>query len=95
MGDSESVTTAPVPLRVTTCALLLSAPVMLSEPWRDPVAVGVKVTWKVQLLLAATLVPQLLVCAKSPVMAMFEMATAAALALDKVTGCAGLVVATV
>ena len=58
--------------------------------------VGVNVTLIVQLALAASDVPQLLVCAKSvmfvPDMAMLEMVRALAVPFVKVTGCAALVV---
>ena len=40
--------------------------VTVNVPLRAPVAVGVKVTLIVQFAPAATLEPQLLVCAKSP-----------------------------
>jgi len=50
------------------------------------VAVGVKVTLTVQLELAATLVPQLLVCAKSPLAVMLERLAAAVPVFDTVTG---------
>jgi hypothetical protein len=43
--------------------------VIVNEPAREPVAVGVKVTLTLQLLLAARVVPQVLLCAKSPVIA--------------------------
>ena len=66
----------PVPLRLTVCvlpatSLLLS--VMVIEPERVPVAVGVNVTLIVQLPPAATLDPQLLVWAKSPLAVMLVM----------------------
>ena len=61
---SEGVT--PEPVRETTCGLLEAASVMVSVPARGPAPVGVKVTLTVQLALAATLAPQLLACAKSP-----------------------------
>jgi len=56
--------------------------------------VGVKVTWMEQLLLAARLLPQLLVCAKSPLAEMLESAIADVPAFDNVTVCALLVVPT-
>jgi hypothetical protein len=42
---------------------------MVKEAARLPIAVGVNVTLKVQLALAATELPQLLVCPKSPALA--------------------------
>jgi len=56
----------PVPVSETLCGLFEALSVMVSVPVREPLAVGVKVTLTVQLELAATLAPQLLVCAKSP-----------------------------
>jgi len=56
----------PVPVRETVCGLFAALSVMFSMPLRVPLAVGVKVTFTVQVELAATLEAQLLVCAKSP-----------------------------
>ena len=53
---------APVPESDTVCGLLASESVMVSVPLRVPVAVGVKVTFTVQLPPAATLAPQSLLC---------------------------------
>ena len=54
----------PVRLTVWVAGLALSA--MAKEPLREPLTVGVKVTLRVQLALAARLVPQVLVWEKSP-----------------------------
>jgi hypothetical protein len=51
----------------------LALSVMVKEPLREPVAVGVKVTLRVQLVLAATLEPQVLVWEKSPLTVMLVM----------------------
>ena len=56
----------PVPVSETVCGLLEALSVMVKLPLRVPLAVGVKVTLTVQLELVATLAPQLLLCAKSP-----------------------------
>jgi|SRR6267143_1881963 len=64
--DMLSVGVTPLPVNETNCGLLEAASVMVSVPVRVPAPVGVKVTLTVQLELAATLAPQLLVCAKSP-----------------------------
>ncbi len=56
----------PVPERLTVCGLPLALSVMLTEAVRVPVAEGVKVTLIVQLAPAATELPHVLVCAKSP-----------------------------
>jgi len=54
----------PVPLRVKECGLPAALSVMVTAAVRVPATVGVKVTLIVQLpLLAATVVPQVLVCA--------------------------------
>ncbi len=57
------MTTTPVPVRLTVRGVLLSLLTILMEPVRVPIAVGVKVTRIAQLLLAATLLPQLFVWA--------------------------------
>jgi hypothetical protein len=63
VGDSvaDVVPAAPVPVRLTVCGELAALSVMVTEALRVPDAAGVKVTSIVQLLPAATLVPQLLV----------------------------------
>ena len=70
-----------MPERLTVCGLPLALSVMLTEAVRLPLAEGVKVTLIVQLVPAATLAPQLLVCAKSlalvPVSARLVMLKAA------------------
>src|SRR5579863_7799572 len=54
----------PVPVRETACGLPAALSVTVTEAAREPVAVGVKVTLIVQVpLLAATELPQVLVCA--------------------------------
>jgi hypothetical protein len=77
---------APVPVREAVCGLPEALSVMLNVPVRVPVAVGVKVTLTVQLLLTARLVPQLLVCVKSPLAVMLAMLAAAVPVFDTVTG---------
>lgn len=76
--------------------MLLS--VMVSEAVRAEAAVGVKVTLMVQLPLAATELPQVFVCAKSPGLApvnvMLLIARAVFPVLFSVTACAALVVPT-
>jgi hypothetical protein len=66
--------TIPVPERLTDCAI----PPTLneSEPVRTPVTVGVNVTLKVQLApLPAKVAPHVVVLAKSPLIAMPDIAT--------------------
>ena len=65
----ERLTTAadaPVPVRLTVCVAGLALSVMVTAPVLVPVAVGLKVTLMVQLALAATLAPQVLVWEKLP-----------------------------
>lgn len=56
----------PVPESVAACGLLFALSVMVTEALRVPVAVGLKVRVMVHVDLAGTLVPQVLVCEKSP-----------------------------
>src|SRR5713226_8700372 len=85
--DRLSVGVTPEPVSETNCGLLDAASVMVSVPVREPLAVGVKVTLTVQLELATTLAPQLLVCAKSPLACIPLMLTAVCPGFDSVTGC--------
>src|SRR5512140_3455117 len=80
----------PVPVSVTgeTATLLLL--VAVSDPLRSPVVAGVNVTLIRQLAPAVTLVPQLLVWLKSPVVAMPLMVSGALPVLVNVTLCAEL-----
>ena len=55
------------------------------EPLREPVAVGVKVTLRVQLAPAAKLEPQVLVWAKSPLTVMLAIVRIALPVLLRVT----------
>ena len=68
--------------------------VMASVPLRVPTTVGLKVTLIMQLDPAATLAPQVFVCAKSPLIAMLEMDSAPLPELVSVTVCALEVVLT-
>ena len=63
----------PVPVRLTVCVAGLALSVMVRVPVLVPVAVGLKVTLMVQLALADTLEPQVLVWEKSPLVLMHEM----------------------
>jgi hypothetical protein len=59
--------TTPVPLRVIVCGLPAASSAMVTAAIRVPVAVGVNVTLIVQFpLFEGTELPQVLVCAKSP-----------------------------
>ena len=84
----------PVPDKLDVCVPALSVTVTVAV--RAPVAVGVNVTLIVQLEFAATVVPQLFVCAKSPALApvidTLIPVSAVPLPLDSVSGCELLVV---
>lgn len=64
---------SPVPVSVTVCGLPTALSVMVTAPVLAPPAVGLKVTLRVQLALAATLEPQLLVWEESPPAVMLAM----------------------
>src|SRR5437667_426111 len=85
---------APVPVMLTMCGLPAALSVMVIAPVRVPVAVGVKVTLMAQLAPAATDVPQVLVCMKSPLATMLVTLSAAVPVLVSVTVCTALVVLT-
>lgn len=92
-----AVAPSPVPVRATVC-VLFATPLLLSVTVRVPVrlpgADGVKVTVIVQLALAATELPQVLVSAKSPPIPTLLMLSARVPVFDRVTVCAELVVPT-
>ena len=85
---------APVPVRLMVCGLPAMLSVIVTAPVRMPVAVGVNVTLMVQLAPAATDVPQVLVCMKSPLATMLVTLSAAVPVLFSVTVCTALVVLT-
>jgi hypothetical protein len=60
-GERLATGAVPVPVRLTVCVAGLALSVIVNEPLLEPLAVGVKVTLRVQLALAARLEPQLLV----------------------------------
>ena len=61
MGERLATAAVPVPERLTVCGLPLALSVMLTEAVRLPLAEGVNVTRIVQLALAATELPHVLV----------------------------------
>lgn len=81
----------PVPVRLTVCGLPLALSVMVIEPVRVPVAVGVNVTLIVQGVLAARELGHELE-AKSPLITMLEMESVAVPVFVSVTVCDALVV---
>ena len=94
VADKLTAGSVPVPVRLTACGLPEAVSVIVSVPLRAPVAVGVKVTSIAQLLPAATDPLQLLVSAKSPVVAMLVMLKGAVPLFPSVTTCGALVVLT-
>jgi len=98
VGDGVATAAIPVPVRLTLCRPPAALSVKLTAAVRVPLARGLKVTLTVQLAPAATLVPQLLVWAKSPefvpATAIPVMLKAALPVLWIVTGCGGLVTPT-
>ena len=85
MGERLTAGAAPVPVRLTVWVVGLTLSVIVKVPVRDPAAVGVNVTLMVQLALAATLEPQVLVWEKSPLAVALEMTRVALPVLLSVT----------
>jgi hypothetical protein len=75
-GETETEKSSPLPPKLTICGLLTALSVIVNEPVLAPAAVGVKLTVMAQLAPAAKLVPQVLICAKSPLVAMLVMVKA-------------------
>ena len=73
MGERPTTGKVPVPVRLTVCVAGLALSVMVTTPVLVPAAVGLKVTLRVQLALAARLAPQVLVWEKSPLAVMLVM----------------------
>ena len=98
MAERLTEEPVPVPVRVMVCGLPLALSVMLTEAVRVPAAAGVNVTLIVQLLFAATELPQVLVWLKSlafvPVSEMLVMLKLAFPVFIRTTACAALVVPT-
>src|SRR2546426_151937 len=82
------------PDKATLSGLSCALSVIVSVPARFPPAAGGNVTLIVQLAPAATLLPQVLVCAKSLLTAMLAMVSVAFRLLVRVTAWAALVVPT-
>ena len=62
----ERLTAVPTPVITTVCGLLEALSVKTMDDFRGPAAVGVNVTWMVQEDPGLRPLPQLLLCAKSP-----------------------------
>jgi hypothetical protein len=84
----------PVPTREIVCGLFAALSVMVTDPYRVPVAVGVKMMLMVQLPAGAMLALHVLVSAKSPLAATLVMFKGEPPTLCKVTNWAALVVPT-
>jgi hypothetical protein len=97
-GETLAVAIVPVPESATVCGLPAAPSETISVAARLPLAEGVKVTRIVQLLLAASDVPQAFVCEKSaavaPDNAMLVMESDALPVFDNVTVCGELLVET-
>ena len=84
--DGVSLIAVPVPTRATICGLPGALSLNVKLPWREPFAVGVKVTLTAQLAPANTVAPQVLLeIAKSPLAAILEMFSVAVPVLVHVT----------
>ena len=86
--------TTPVPVRLTVWVAGLALSAMVTAPVLVPAAVGLKVTLSVQLALAATLEPQVLVWEKSPLAVMLVIVRVAFPVFVRVTLWALLLVPT-
>ena len=84
-GERLTTGAVPVPVRLTVWVAGLALSVMVKEPLREPLAVGVKVTLRVQLALAARLEPQVLLWKKSSLSVMLVMLRVALPVLLRVT----------
>ena len=70
MGERLTTGPVPVPVRLTVCVAGLALSVIVNVPLLELVAVGLKVTLRVQPAPAATLEPQVLVWEKLPLTVM-------------------------
>ena len=95
LAESAGPGAVPLPERPMLVGPFGSLVETVSVPLRDPVTVGEKVTFTAQVVPAARLVPQLFVCAKSPVVETDETLTLLIPSFEMVTVRAALVVPTV
>jgi hypothetical protein len=72
-GERLATGAVPVPVRLTVWVAGLALSVMVTAPVLVPMAVGLKVTLRVQLAATATLEPQVLVWEKSPLTVILVM----------------------
>jgi hypothetical protein len=94
-GGAVKKKSSPVPVSVTICGLPSALSMMVTAPVLSPPAVGLNATLRVQLVLAATFGPQLLVWEESPLVETLAMLRVALPVLVRVTIWAGLEVPTV
>jgi len=94
VGERLTTGAVPVPVRLTDWVAGLALSVIVTAPVRVPAAVGLKVTLRVQLALAARLAPQVLVWEKSPLAVMLVMLSVALPVLLRMTLWALLLVPT-
>jgi hypothetical protein len=93
-GAEHAPVVAPVPVKETLCGLPVAESVIVTAPVLLPDCVGLKVTVMLQLDPAFRLVPQLLVCAKSPLPVIPLNVSVDPPLFVSVTDCAELVVPT-
>lgn len=93
--ETAGVVCAPVPVTGTTCGLPAALSLTVTVPLALPETEGVKVTLMVQLAPAATVAPQLFVCAKFALAAILEIVSAAVPLLESVRDSGWLVVPSV
>ena len=84
-GERLTTGPAPVPVRLTVWVAGLALSVIVTAPVLVPVAVGLKLTLRVQEALSARLERQVLVCEKSPLTVMLVMVRVALPAFSSVT----------
>jgi hypothetical protein len=91
-GAKENPT--PVPFNATTCGLPNALSVTVTDPVREPMPVGEKVTESEQLAAAASDAPQVFVSPKSPLALIEAIVNELVPLFISVTGCAALIVPT-
>jgi hypothetical protein len=66
LGENSRFAAAPIPLRLMLCGLPGALSLTVKLPLRAPASVGLNTTLMEQLVPAVIVLPQLLVCEKSP-----------------------------
>ena len=80
----------PTPAKATVSGAPTALAFTVTEPVRLPVAVGVKVTYTLQVEFGATAEPQLLLCAKSPEVAIAVICMGTLPLFETAIACAAL-----